>query len=123
VLRRVSVTMVFHSAIINALYKISLITAHRYNAFVFRLQKIVKKLETYQQLKIIRAAVLKLFEQSSYKHTIEEMFKERKLQNVCLFYNKRLLFNLRRHFFMVPLNLTCLHCLQHFIFAYLFILY
>ena len=27
------------------------------------------------------------------------------------------------HFVMVPLNLTCLHCLQHFIFEHLFNLY
>ena len=42
VLRRVPVTMVFQSAIIDALYKISLITAHRHNAFVFRLQNMLK---------------------------------------------------------------------------------
>ena len=38
VLRRVPVTMVFQSAIIDALYKISLLTAHPHNAFVLRLQ-------------------------------------------------------------------------------------
>ena len=42
VLRRVPVTMVFQSAIIDALYKILLLTAHPHNAFVFRLQIMLK---------------------------------------------------------------------------------
>jgi len=52
VLRRVPGTMVFQSAITNALYKISLITAHHHNAFVFRLQNMLK-IWKHQQLKVL----------------------------------------------------------------------